>query len=82
MRSKRRHLYSSANGDAWYLERSLQGDLAVVHEPNAPSGGETSHVPIATFLARGPLGPEHQELLRLIGTLVDADVHDPTVKTA
>ena len=35
------------------------------------SGGITSELEIAEFLIRGVYGPEHVELLRLIGTLVD-----------
>jgi hypothetical protein len=41
------------------------------HEPNAASGGQAAELGIAEFLIRGVYGPEHLELLRLIGTLVD-----------
>jgi hypothetical protein len=43
----------------------------VRHEPNAASGGRPTELEIREFLVRGGRGPEHQELLRLIGTLVD-----------
>ena len=43
----------------------------VRHEPNPASGGKTSDIEIGTFLSRGGQGPEKQELLRLIGTLVE-----------
>jgi hypothetical protein len=43
----------------------------VVHVPNVASGGKVENFAIGEFLAGGKSGPEHQELLRLIGTLVD-----------
>jgi hypothetical protein len=43
----------------------------VRHEPNISSGGRSSEIEISTFLARSGHSPEHQELLRLIGTLVE-----------
>ena len=66
-----RELYSSANGDRWLLVRDRgSGGVFVRHEPNMSSGGRSSEIEISTFLARGGHGPEHQELLRLIGTSV------------
>jgi hypothetical protein len=36
-----RELYSSPNGDRWYLARDVDlGQVFVRHEPNIPSGGE------------------------------------------
>jgi hypothetical protein len=67
-----RRLYSSPNGDRWYLVRDPGSrQVFIMHEPNAPSGGRTSCIEIAEFLHRGGDGPEHKELLRLIGTLVE-----------
>ncbi len=67
-----RELYHSSNGDRWLLVRdSDTGRVYVRHEPNAASGGKPSDIEIGAFLARGGKGPEHQELLRLIGTLVE-----------
>ncbi len=67
-----RELYSSANGDRWLLVRDRgSGRVFVRHEPNISSGGRSSEIEIGAFLARGGHGPEHQELLRLIGTLVE-----------
>ena len=67
-----RELYSSANGDRWSLVRdSDTGRVFVRHEPNQPSGGRTNEMEIGEFLARGRSGPEYQELVRLIGTLVE-----------
>jgi hypothetical protein len=72
MTFKAKELYSSANGDRWYLVRDLgSGGVFIRHEPNAPSGGRTSNIGIGEFLTPGGHGPEHQELLRLIGTLVE-----------
>lgn len=69
--SERRELYRSPNGDSWYLGREPgDGRAFVIHMPNGPSGGQSSHVELAEFLGRGN-GPEQQALLRLIATLVD-----------
>ena len=66
-----RHLYNSPNGDRWVLCRDPDTERVFVrHEPNAPSGGKASELEIGAFLSRGPLNPEHQALLGLIGTLV------------
>jgi hypothetical protein len=67
-----RQLYQSSNGDRWYLVRdSATGQARVRHVPNAPSGGRTSDIEIAAFLARPSRSPEQQALLDLIATLVD-----------
>jgi hypothetical protein len=72
MSIEERVLYRSANGDRWYLVRDAgSGQVFVKHQPNPPSGGQTTNIEIGEFLARGHHGPEHQELLRLIGTLVE-----------
>jgi hypothetical protein len=68
--TKARKLYSSPNGDRWYLLRDASGEIFVRHEANVESGGAVSHIGIGDFLSSGR-GPEHQELLRLIGTLLD-----------
>ncbi len=67
---KLRKLYDSPNGDCWYLTRDSSGAVFVRHEANSASGGHVEDVEIASFLGRGA-GPEQQELLRLIGTLVE-----------
>ena len=72
MSAQTRELYQSANGDRWCLAYdSAVGRVFVRHEPNPASGGKTSDIEIGTFLSRGGQGPEKQELLRLIGTLVE-----------
>jgi hypothetical protein len=70
--TKARKLYSSPNGDRWYLIRDASGEIFVRHEANLASGGNVAHIEIGTFLSSGR-APEHQELLRLIGTLLDND---------
>ena len=65
-----RELYASSNGDRWFLARDPgSGRVFVRHEPNIASGGRRAEIEIGEFLARGGQGPEHQALLRLIGTL-------------
>jgi hypothetical protein len=67
-----RQLYRSENGDRWFLIRETESSRALVrHEPNLASGGQTADIEIGAFLSSVGQGPEKQELLRLIGTLVD-----------
>ena len=66
-----REIYCSSNGDRWLLARDPgSGRVFVRHEPNLPSGGQVPDIEIGTFLIGAGHGPEKQELLRLIGTLV------------
>jgi hypothetical protein len=68
-----RVLYESSNGDSWSLARDPASNLpAVKHQPNPGSGGQTSYMPIGSFLVSGARSPEKHALLKLIGTLVDA----------
>ncbi len=70
--TNRRELYRSPNGDTWALGREPEtGHAFVIHEPNGPSGGRHSHIELGAFLQGNGKTPEHQALLRLIGTLVD-----------
>ena len=72
MSVRTRKLYDSANGDCWYLAYDpAKASVFVRHEPNSASGGKVSDTDLGTFLSRGGQGPEKQELLRLIGTLMD-----------
>ena len=73
-----RELYQSTNGDRWSLGHdSASGRVFVRHEPNLASGGKISDVDIGAFLSQGGQGPEKQELLRLIATLVEQDPPRP-----
>jgi hypothetical protein len=67
---KARKFYESSNGDRWYLIRDPSGVLFIHHEANLASGGHVEHEDLPAFLSRGD-GPEQQELLRLIGTLIE-----------
>jgi hypothetical protein len=70
--SERRELYRSPDGDTWFLGREPEtGHAFIIHQPNAPSGGRLSPIELGAFLNTGTKGPEHQALLRLIGTLVE-----------
>jgi hypothetical protein len=72
MAIERRLLYSSSNGDQWFLRREpTTGQVVIRHEPNAPSGGQPTDIDIGAFLSRGPRNREHQALLHLIGTLIE-----------
>ena len=73
----RREIYRSSNGDSWYLAREPENDRAfVVHEANLSSGGKKTTINIGDFLRNGANAPEHQALLRIIGTLIDAPLSD------
>jgi hypothetical protein len=72
MTLEKREFYSSPNGDRWYLARDVDLEhVSIWHEPNVPSGGKATRIEIGAFLGGGGHTPEHHELLRLIGTLVD-----------
>ena len=67
-----RTLHRIPNGDRWQLARDSEtGQVFVRHEANLSSGGRVTDIEIGAFLSTGGMGPEHQELLRLIGTLVE-----------
>jgi len=64
-------LYKSPSGDRWFLVHEPgSARVCIRHEPNPASGGEASMMDIGEFLAQ-PRGPQHDELLRLIGSLVN-----------
>ena len=74
-----RELYASSNGDRWLLARDPETqEVFIKHEPNAASGGISSHTAIGEFLRSGARGPEHTALLHLIGTLVAPDRARPS----
>jgi hypothetical protein len=63
---ERTYLYTSENGDRWWLCRGPEGTAEVLHEPNAKSGGASSRSRVEDFLAEGRNGPEHQALRQAI----------------
>jgi hypothetical protein len=70
--SQERALYVSEGGDGWSLVRDQEvGRIFVRHTPNLASGGQTSDIEVGAFLVRGGMGPKKQELLRLIGSIVE-----------
>jgi hypothetical protein len=54
MPADKRELYSSPNGDNWFLARDpATGNLIIRHEANIPSGGRMTEIDIGTFLGGG-----------------------------
>jgi hypothetical protein len=75
-----RALYSSENGDRWSLARDSESRRVFVrHRANLPSGGQASDIELGEFLTRGGLGPEKQELLGLIGSMVTDPQNEASV---
>ncbi len=77
MPTQERLLYASENGDCWSLYRDPNGGrLLVRHRANLPSGGLVTDVELGAFLVQDGFGPEKQELLRLIGGLINSETGD------
>ena len=71
---RKRELYRSANGDAWFLAREVETQSVFVrHEANPSSGARVTDIDIGAFLSAGQRHPQHEALLRLIGTLVEGN---------
>jgi hypothetical protein len=69
-RPEMRQLYRSPNGDTWFLARDPATGLAFVrHQANNASGGQVTDIDLDAFLNE-PRHPQHEALLRLIGTLI------------
>ena len=72
-------IHAGSNNDRWFLCRSDDpAEVFVFHEPNGPSGGMPSRVELVDFLSRGRGSPEHQVLITMIGSLVEARHVDGT----
>jgi hypothetical protein len=67
---KAREFYGSSSGERWHLIHDPSGVSFIHQEANVASGGHVEHEDLPAFLSRGD-GPEQQDLLRLIGTLVE-----------
>ena len=65
-----RKLHSGPEREEWFLARDAASDRVFIrYQP--PDPAEPADFEVGEFLIRGVYGPEHQALLRLIGTLVD-----------
>jgi hypothetical protein len=64
-----REFFRSSNGDVWLLS-SEAGHLFVLHQANLPAGGSIERIELSDFLKPSNGGPEHQELVRLIGSVL------------
>ena len=62
-------LYTSSNGDIWYLHTADPRAPLVRHVPNPSSGGRTSELSVSQFLSSSARGPQHDALVHLIGDL-------------
>jgi hypothetical protein len=71
MSDHQREIYHSENGDRWWLCRD-DGRAFVLHKANVSSGGTVTKIELGDFLGAGKAGPEHQALIRLIGSLVES----------
>jgi len=73
-------IYTSENGDSWYLCEDPAGLPAVKHSANPQSGADVSCSEIESFLSSGN-GPEHQALRQLLKQdhlstiLIACDIH-------
>jgi hypothetical protein len=67
-----KEIYLSENGDRWLLCRDDRGRVYIQHRANLSSGGKQTSIEIGDFLSTGRAGPEHQALIRMIGSLVDS----------
>ena len=69
-----RLIYASSNGDQWHLLFDpTTAHSFVRHTGNIASGGHVTDFSLPTFLASGCNGPEHQELWRLVSSLISPD---------
>jgi hypothetical protein len=65
-----REFFRSSNGDVWLLG-SEGGRPFILHQANLPAGGSIEKIELSDFLKPSNRGPEHQELARLIDTLLN-----------
>ena len=68
-RAEMRPFYISPNGDAWLLVRDPATGAAFVTRQANRSGSQVTDMDIGGFLS-GPRNPEHEALLRLIGSFI------------
>jgi hypothetical protein len=73
MSAHEREISHSENGDRWLLAKGDDGRPFIAHKANQSSGGKVTPIELGDFLSGGKAGPEHQALMRLIGSLVESD---------
>lgn len=69
-----RLLHRSFEGDDWLLIKEPSGDVWIEHR--GKPGSAPQRIGLDTFLRSGE-GPQREELVRLIGTLVDQSAAGP-----
>lgn len=69
METAERVFYTS-DGDVWALVRSDEGEIQVMHRPNAASGGESRTMRLGPFLLDEPHSAQNQALHTLLATLI------------
>ncbi len=63
-----RLIYSSENGDRWFLVHGVgMAPSFVRHQANIAAGGTVTDMEIDVFLGAGQVGPEQVALRRLLG---------------
>jgi hypothetical protein len=68
-------IYASSNGDQWFLAQDFEsGQVLVRHIPNPASGNGSNDMEIDAFLSRDRGSPQRQELMRMIGSLIPAEI--------
>src|ERR1700719_2586981 len=72
MSDRQREIYHSENGDRWFLSRDDDGRAFILHKANLSSGGKVTSIELGDFLGPVKAGPEHQALIRLIGSLFES----------
>jgi hypothetical protein len=66
--SQQRKIHQSANGDSWWLCQDDKG-MFILREANIPAGANTTKIELTEFLVKNRGAPEHQALLKMIGSL-------------
>ena len=69
-------LYRSSNGDVWFLEKSDEGSLFVIHQGNLPSGGSRTRLSVEEFLKSSRPSPEREALDRALRALENSELDE------
>jgi hypothetical protein len=72
MTETRQRIYSSQNGDRWWLiQDDATGRNVVRHEANQSSGGRRTDMDAEEFLSQAGCGPEYAALRIMLGAEKD-----------